>query len=531
MKKLVFGLVSSGFILSASAQQINDNLVIQNTWGNDTLMIDMVDSMKITVDPENENDGYLKVWLNDGGTREYSLDKFQGTTYVSPFTRPGTRVGGAASTFIDGNEYVNLGLPSGTLWGTCNLGSKAPADKGYNYLWGQPSSYKKTQQTVLGTGKELYNKGIVNNALELNDAYDAATQKLGKRLRMPNWAEFDELVKLCTWTWTTRSYSSYIVAGYLVTGPNGNSIFLPHTDGVGEGNYWAKDACQASSDNSNSTLLNFYHTWTSASINTSYGPRSKSCYIRPVVSPDDGLAPKYPLYIPNKNYYESGTYSNHKYVDMGLPSGNKWATCNLGASSMEKLGDFFRWGMTQRMSMTTRVGAVKLMTQYLKPSILGSDGNLLPAYDAATKLWGSAWCTPSCADFEELIKNCKVVQSCTLGDFTQSYMFPAKKSKYIVGTLYTSNKNGRQLFLPAGGWCCSDEYSEPTYYGENRDVMYIVSNGKKYTDKWWGTYVDGYYYDAVGESLDNWFGYTGGGFFTQVGICHWHQIRPVARTK
>ena len=67
-----------------------------------------------------------------------------------------------------------------------------------------------------------------------NSTYDVARAKWGGSWRMPTKDELQELIDRCTWTWTT--YKG--VDGYKVTGPNGNSIFLPAADGS-YGKYWS----------------------------------------------------------------------------------------------------------------------------------------------------------------------------------------------------------------------------------------------------------------------------------------------------
>ena len=113
---------------------------------------------------------------------------------------------------INGHEYVDLGLPSGLLWATCNVGAETPEGYGDYYGWGclNPDSNGDT-----------YGKNI--NDISGNSDYDVATLNWGSEWRMPRIGEFDELLNNCTWTWTTQND----VDGYKVTGPNGNSIFLP----------------------------------------------------------------------------------------------------------------------------------------------------------------------------------------------------------------------------------------------------------------------------------------------------------------
>ena len=146
--------------------------------------------------------------------------------------------GGAATGTINGHDWVDLGLPSGLKWATCNVGANSPEGYGNYYAWGETttkSSY--TEDNSLTYGKDMGDiSGNVN--------YDAATANWGNSWRMPTKAEMQELENNCTWTWATQSG----VNGYKVTGPNGKSIFLPaasYCDGssrsyVGEfGNYWS----------------------------------------------------------------------------------------------------------------------------------------------------------------------------------------------------------------------------------------------------------------------------------------------------
>lgn len=144
-------------------------------------------------------------------------------------------IGGEPNT---SNDYVDLGLSSGTKWATCNVGAKKPYELGDYFAWGETKSKKKYQWDtysyctweanegyIISIDKYCTNEDYGNvddkKILELSD--DAACAKLGKAWRMPTKSEFYELHKECKWTW----YYSQGVGGYKVTGPNGNSIFLP----------------------------------------------------------------------------------------------------------------------------------------------------------------------------------------------------------------------------------------------------------------------------------------------------------------
>ena len=139
---------------------------------------------------------------------------------------------------VNGHDYVDLGLPSGLKWATCNVGATTPEDNGNYYAWGETTTKTVySQENSVTFGQEI---GDISG----NANYDAATANWGGSWRMPTNAEMDELVNNCTWTWTTQNG----VNGYRVLGTNGNSIFLPAAgycsgssrNGVGEISlYWS----------------------------------------------------------------------------------------------------------------------------------------------------------------------------------------------------------------------------------------------------------------------------------------------------
>ena len=152
------------------------------------------------------------------------------------------------NTDINGHEYVNLGLPSGLKWATCNVGATSPEEYGDYFAWGETT--KKTEYTeenslTLGLSDyQLQSLGYIDSEGNLTAQYDAARANWGGDWRMPTRAEIKELINNCTWTWTTQSG----VNGCKVEGPNGNSIFLPaagyslwsqsYNDGY-NGDYWS----------------------------------------------------------------------------------------------------------------------------------------------------------------------------------------------------------------------------------------------------------------------------------------------------
>lgn len=203
--------------------------------------------------------------------------------------------------YMNGHEYVDLGLPSGLKWATCNVGANKPEDYGKYYAWGETSAYgeapsaypadytKTPNSTYTGQGTKTvyddahykymtngfsswtgYSKytfadnfksgcwysgdtfiGDNKKVLDLED--DAAHVNWGGDWRMPTKEEYDELLTCCTWTWEAKNG----VNGYTVVGPNGNSLFFSaagywHGSDLGNvcssGSYWASSLGSEESD-------------------------------------------------------------------------------------------------------------------------------------------------------------------------------------------------------------------------------------------------------------------------------------------
>ena len=137
---------------------------------------------------------------------------------------------------INGHAWVDLGLS--VKWATMNVGADNPGDYGNYFAWGEVNPKSEyTEENSLTHGKEIGN--ICGNV-----KYDAARYHWGVSWRLPTEKELKELRNKCTWSWTSENGHN----GYKVTGPNGNSIFLPaagYRDGASTGNvgtygyYWS----------------------------------------------------------------------------------------------------------------------------------------------------------------------------------------------------------------------------------------------------------------------------------------------------
>ncbi len=143
----------------------------------------------------------------------------------------------------DPSDWVDLGLPSGTLWASRNIGAASPEDYGDYFAWGETApkavynwdTYKwwEKYQDASGNWHKGYTKyctqssygydGFVDNKTELDVDDDAAAANWGGGARMPSLEQIKELVNNCTWQWKRPNG----VIGQLGIGPNGNTIFLP----------------------------------------------------------------------------------------------------------------------------------------------------------------------------------------------------------------------------------------------------------------------------------------------------------------
>lgn len=161
----------------------------------------------------------------------------------------------------------------------------------------------------------------------------------------------------------------------------------------------------------------------------------------------------------------SGKENGHEYVDLGLPSGVLWATCNVGANTPEEFGDYYAWGETSPYyttgysqdisgshwrsgksqgyawsSYTWCKGTEETMTKYCTNNRYGTVDNLKvlePEDDAAHVLWKGRWHIPTKEELDELCSECTWEEERQLG---------------VRGYLFHSTKNGNTLFLPCAGY-------------------------------------------------------------------------------
>ena len=385
----------------------------------------------------------------------------------------------------DDHDYVDLGLPSGMLWATCNVGANSPEEYGDYFAWGetQPKVLYdwSTYQYCNGSGSTLTKycdnfsygyEGFTDNLTTLLPEDDAATANWGSDWRTPTYEEWEELLNNTTSTWTTQNG----VSGRLFTASNGNSIFLPaasYYDGSSlidagiHGRYW-------------SSILNAgnpYGAW-----NYGFGPDGYSMYgydrycgqsVRPVRTPQ----------------------IEHAYVDLDLPSGLLWATCNVGAETPEEYGDYFAWGETQpkdTYNWSTYqycYGSYNTLTKYCHNPSNGYNGftdnmiTLLPEDDAATANWGSDWRMPTKEEWQELYQNTTHIWTTQNG---------------VYGRLFTAS-NGNSLFLPFAGY----RYDNSLYDAGDFGLYWSSSLYIDDPDGAWGFYFYSDNYGLYYSGRDN----------------------------
>ena len=196
--------------------------------------------------------GYFEAIISDlNASTSYTI-----VAWLKP-TPESTPILGNPSTYTTypSGDWVDLGLPSGLLWASCNLGATSPDGYGEYYAWGelQPKSNYKWENYNYGNAYNQLTKycndssygfnGYTDNLTTLEPTDDAVINNLGNGARIPTKAEWEEMVSNTTHIWTTKNG----IEGWRYTAPNGNSIFMPaagsKTSGVFYvgimGHYWS----------------------------------------------------------------------------------------------------------------------------------------------------------------------------------------------------------------------------------------------------------------------------------------------------
>jgi len=399
------------------------------------------------------------------------------------------------SSYHFGHEYVDLGLPSGALWSAYE---DVSADGMHFFSWGETSpkaefskaNYKLqngADSTLIKycTRAEFGNDGFTDNLMELLPEDDPALHNWGGNWRMPNWDEWKEMFQNCNWN--RFDYDS-VKAAYVdsldnvytdelkvepgisffvgTSKNNGNKIVVPMSGAmIGERVISVNQGCAYWS----STLLvdscNHVASWTmlgKGSLNGKCfvpGKRTVGHNVRAVIPGD-----------------RQKLRDKVQMVDLGLPSGIKWAKTNIGALDNYKSGVYYAWGevVPKKMynfgdykycSETNADGSLNKLSKYITNDEWGAVDNITVLEeddDAARQAWGNGWRMPTLAEMQELLDNC-THETVTLENVgnrnSKTY------TETITGTKFTG-PNGNSIFLPWAGTMYNGEleYPERAYY-------------------------------------------------------------------
>lgn len=430
------------------------------------------------------------------------------------------------------NEAIDLGLPSGLKWASCNIGASKPEEIGEYYAWGEivpKDNYSIENYKWQGSSK--YSRET-KRTLDMED--DVANVRLGGEWHIPSMKDIQELIDNCTWEWT--DYNG--VCGQLVTGPNGNSIFLPAsgayfgselvTDG-GFGGYYQTNTMGGFGPNGYNEEIEGDYSQHLYFYREQYKIWCHSQYIGQVVRPVCGTPQNSMVsvstndvgtveiegiqnsnaYIVNGNrvtvraitpqgYFFIGwflngsdrivststTYSftvncdinlvakfkksveidDERAIDLGLPSGTKWAAYNVGANTPEGYGEYYAWGEVEskvEYSWNTykwSTGNTSSITKYSTNNAFGEvDENftLDREDDVAYIKWGGEWRMPTKDEWDELLKKC-IWKRSTIND-TNGYQ--------------VTGPNGNSIFIPSCG-----HYNKNEAYNVGSDGYYWSSS-------------------------------------------------------
>ena len=349
-------------------------------------------------------------------------------------------------------EYVDLGLPSGTLWANMNLGATSETDYGDFYMWGSttPNTAEECNWTnaPFNNGSSYYyKKYFISHKSEwlddkgnLKPEYDVAYKVTNGMSCMPTSAEFKELYDNTIHEWVEdfngsgvngwkfisktniRKYIFFPASGFA----NGTGVYLRGSGG----GYWSSS---------------LHPSRSYGGLHLSFGSDS--------VYPQNDNNRYYGLCVRSVIGRDTTKRKQYEYVDLGLPSGLKWAKCNVGAETETDYGDFYMWGSTKPNTADECTwanapfnnGSSEYDEEYFnahKSEWLDDNDNLKPEYDAVTQIMGGEWRMPTKDEIQELLDN-------TDNAWIKDYNGTGVKGRKFTSKTDTS----KYIFIPAAGYC------------------------------------------------------------------------------
>ncbi len=309
---------------------------------------------------------------------------------------------------IDGHNYVDLGLPSGTLWATEDLTVLESGAQSPFFSWGETASKQmfSYMNYRYATAKDSLTKYVCDEKYAANKmtdnikmllAYDdAANMNWGGRWFMPSREELEELCDNCTFEYVYDKDSVCYVVG--ISKRNGKNIVFPTPGAMQQDKLlYANNgvfvwSCELADNNTYAWGLSIQKDMKTQEV-TAYikdGMRILGHSVRPCLP----------------------AAATPKAVDLGLPSGTKWADLNLGARAPQCQGYLFAWGETAVKFpydyTNYAFGKPNAFTKYMAQADNSDHKMVLDKEDdAAIKIWGENWQMPSAEDVEELMEKCE----------------------------------------------------------------------------------------------------------------------------
>lgn len=190
-------------------------------------------------------------------------------------------------------------------------------------------------------------------------------------------------------------------------------------------------------------------------------------------------------------YPDSSLSSDIIAVDLGLPSGTKWANMNVGASSAEDYGDYYAWGETESKSnyswSTYMVTSSSDTGTSNDPIYVAGFADIAGSqFDVATAKWGGLWKMPTSTQFDELLSNCTWTWTTQNG----------------VNGYKVEGSNGNSIFLPATGSCSGSSLNNVGSFGQywstRRKRAYYVFFSRRYSRRY---ILFDFQFEQVGTNL------------------------------
>lgn len=185
-----------------------------------------------------------------------------------------------------------------------------------------------------------------------------------------------------------------------------------------------------------------------------------------------------------------GSTDKVEYVDLGLPSGNLWAKCNLGASAPEAYGDYYAWGEVEPKQEYTKSnhkwykegapsqGFTKYNNEDGKLTLEDED-------DAVIQKIGNGWRTPTLADFRELTnQKYTTIEKTTLNG--------------VAGYQITSKKNKKSIFIPCAGFKNSEK-PQTRFISDDEEVAVCMTNLRRIDNMVYNAWTFAFQNDRIGR--------------------------------